>query len=78
MTYTMITRRSAYTSWEFITNLDYEWSIIRGHRTHNWTIWVCSDTCPLGSRRPALNARLIRLLVDLLHYPAGHFYTCNT
>jgi hypothetical protein len=42
-----MTRRFTY-SWEYITNLDYEWSIIRGRRTYNWTIWVCSDTCFLG------------------------------
>jgi hypothetical protein len=75
--YTVITRHFT-NSWEFITNLDYEWSIIRGHRTHNWTIWVCSDTCFFGSRHLAWNARLIRQLVDLLHYPAGHFYDRDT
>lgn len=30
--------------WEFITNLDYEWNIIRGHRTLKWTIWIYSAT----------------------------------
>jgi hypothetical protein len=28
-------------SWEFVTTLDYEWSVIRGHRPYRWTIWVC-------------------------------------
>jgi hypothetical protein len=28
--------------WEFITNLDYEWDVIRGHRPYRWTIWVYS------------------------------------
>ena len=28
-------------SWEFITTLDYEWSVIRGRRPYRWTIWVC-------------------------------------
>ena len=27
-------------SWEFVTNLDYEWSVIRGHRPFRWTICV--------------------------------------
>jgi hypothetical protein len=27
--------------WEFITNLDYEWDVIRGNRPYRWTIWVC-------------------------------------
>ena len=29
-------------SWEFVTTLHFEWSIIRGHR-YRWTIWVCND-----------------------------------
>ena len=28
-------------SWEFVTTLYFEWSIIRGHR-YRWTIWVCN------------------------------------
>ena len=31
-------------SWEFVTTLDYEWSVIRGHRPFRWTIWVGIDT----------------------------------
>jgi hypothetical protein len=27
-------------SWEFITTLDYEWSVIQGRRPYRWTIWV--------------------------------------
>ena len=30
-------------SWEFVTNLGFEWSIIRGRRPYRWTIWVCHD-----------------------------------
>jgi len=30
--------------WEFIINLDYEWSVIRGHRPYRWTIWLYSFT----------------------------------
>jgi hypothetical protein len=30
-------------SWEFITTLDYEWSVIRGRRPYRWSIWVRSD-----------------------------------
>ena len=26
--------------WEFLTTLDYEWSVIRGRRLCPWTIWV--------------------------------------
>ncbi|KAH9990083.1 hypothetical protein BJV77DRAFT_633989 [Russula vinacea] len=28
--------------WEFLTTLDYEWDVIRGHRPYRWTIWVYS------------------------------------
>ncbi|KAF8487390.1 hypothetical protein DFH94DRAFT_25267 [Russula ochroleuca] len=28
--------------WEFITTLDYEWDVIRGHHPYRWTIWVYS------------------------------------
>jgi hypothetical protein len=30
--------------WEFFITLDYEWSIIRGHRPYRWTIWIYSLT----------------------------------
>jgi hypothetical protein len=37
-----MTRNSIlHLSWEFITTLDYEWDVIRGHRPYRWTIWVC-------------------------------------
>ena len=29
-------------SWEFFNSLEYEWSVIRGHRTYRWSIWVCN------------------------------------
>ncbi|KAH9954626.1 hypothetical protein BC827DRAFT_954478 [Russula dissimulans] len=30
--------------WEFLTTLDYEWSVIRGRRPYRWTIWIYSLT----------------------------------
>ncbi|KAI0001532.1 hypothetical protein BJV74DRAFT_73961 [Russula compacta] len=30
--------------WEFFTTLDYEWSVIRGHRPYRWTILMYSLT----------------------------------
>ncbi|KAH9985890.1 hypothetical protein BJV74DRAFT_929491 [Russula compacta] len=30
--------------WEFITTLDYEWSVIRGRFPYRWTIWLYSFT----------------------------------
>jgi hypothetical protein len=29
-------------SWEFVTTLDYEWSVFRQRRQYLWTIWVSS------------------------------------
>src|SRR5260370_28403373 len=31
-------------SWEIVTTLDYEWSVIRGRRPYRWTIWVCNHS----------------------------------
>ncbi|KAN0141797.1 hypothetical protein V8E53_000259 [Lactarius tabidus] len=28
--------------WEFFVTLNYEWSVIRGHRPYRWTIWIYS------------------------------------
>jgi len=30
-------------SWELLTTLDYEWSVIRRRRPYRWTIWVRHD-----------------------------------
>ncbi|KAH9962366.1 hypothetical protein BC827DRAFT_1383527 [Russula dissimulans] len=43
--------------WEFITHLDYEWSIIRGHRPYRWTIWIYST---------ARLATLLAVIVNLV------------
>jgi hypothetical protein len=42
----LVDSRSHLTSWEFIVNLDYEYSIIAGHRKINWSARV-SVTSPL-------------------------------
>ncbi|KAN0111499.1 hypothetical protein V8E52_008522 [Russula decolorans] len=26
--------------WEFVTTLDFEWSVIRGHQRYRWSIWI--------------------------------------
>ncbi|KAF8504744.1 hypothetical protein F5888DRAFT_1658199 [Russula emetica] len=56
--------------WEFITNLDYEWGIIRGHRTHNWTIWIYSFT---------RLATFITVVLNLFFISATtpHMYNCQ-
>jgi len=30
--------------WEFLTTLDFEWNVIRGHRPYRWSIWIYSLT----------------------------------
>jgi len=44
--------------WEFFTHLDYEWSVIRGHRPYRWTIWLYSMT-----RFTTLTAGIIDLVI---------------
>ncbi|KAI9510173.1 hypothetical protein F5148DRAFT_1181223 [Russula earlei] len=43
--------------WEFLTTLDYEWSVIRGQRPYRWTIWIYSV-----SRIAALLTVILNLL----------------
>src|SRR6267154_1806705 len=38
-----------FSSWEFVTTLDYEWSVIRRHRPYRWSIWVRSDALFVSS-----------------------------
>ena len=66
-------------SWEFVTTLDYEWSVIQGHRPYRWTIWVCISALFLFHFVAQVQA-LIRLsrLADLRHYADIHFNCCNT
>ncbi|KAI0003774.1 hypothetical protein BJV74DRAFT_811649 [Russula compacta] len=45
--------------WEFFTTLDYEWSVIRGHRPYRWSFWIYSAT-----RAATLMAEIISI-VDL-------------
>ncbi len=67
-------------SWEFVTTLDYEWSVFRGYRQYLWTIWVSS------SRDASLLVRVAHeephtdhLLLDiaLLTDAPGRAYGCN-
>ncbi|KAH9988682.1 hypothetical protein BJV77DRAFT_729311 [Russula vinacea] len=54
--------------WEFITTLDFEWSIIQGRRRYRWTIWVYSL-----SRVAALMAVIATLVLLNLRTP----YDCQ-
>jgi hypothetical protein len=51
------------TSWEFVTTLDYEWSVIRRHRPYRWTIWV------------RINALFLFGLSTGLVYPVWQIYS---
>jgi hypothetical protein len=53
--------RRFISSWEFVTTLDYEWSVFRRHRPFRWTIWVGSNARFLlvGLPCPALSILLI-------------------
>ncbi|KAH9953478.1 hypothetical protein BC827DRAFT_132362 [Russula dissimulans] len=37
--------------WEFVTSLDFEWDVIRGHIRPKRTIWVCLLLCACGGPR---------------------------
>jgi len=52
--------------WEFVTTLDFEWSVIRGRRPYRWTIWIYSLT------RLAALLSIVTLLI-YLDYP----YACQ-
>jgi len=54
--------------WEFVSTLDYEWSVIRGRRPRRWTMWIYSLT-----RTSALLATIL-LMVCLNR---GSAYICK-
>jgi hypothetical protein len=62
--------------WEFVTTLDYEWSVFYGRRPYRWTIWVCDFFC-ISSPTPG-PLRLICALVDLLLHACGDPRSRNT
>lgn len=72
-----ITTRLSTSSWEFFTTLDYEWSIIRGHRPYRWTIVVRIETHFPSSFVARLWAYL-SLLVDLFCYTPGRSHRRDT
>jgi len=35
-------------SWEFVTSLNYEWSVIRGRQPYRRAVWVRDDSLTLN------------------------------
>jgi len=54
--------------WEFVTTLDYEWSVIRGRRPYRWTIWVHSLTRV---------AALLAVIVNMIGFDAASPINCQ-
>ncbi|KAH9984325.1 hypothetical protein BJV74DRAFT_587606 [Russula compacta] len=54
--------------WEFVTTLDYEWGVIRGHRPYRWSIWIYSLT---------RSATLVAIILDLILLDTTVIYNCQ-
>ncbi|KAI0278980.1 hypothetical protein BC826DRAFT_1113124 [Russula brevipes] len=54
--------------WEFVTTLDYEWSIFCGRRPYRWTIWIYSFTRV---------ATLIAVILAIVAFDAKLPHTCQ-
>jgi len=54
--------------WEFLTTLDYEWSVIRGRRLCPWTIWIYSF---------ARVATLMSVILDLVGLDTARPIDCQ-
>jgi len=54
--------------WEFITTLDYEWSVIQGRRPYRWTIWIHSLTRV---------AALLAVIVNMIGFDAASPINCQ-
>ena len=68
--YLIIANRCFIFSWEYVTTLDYELSVIQRRRPYRWTIWVRSDAISVGFTERWTDPSP---LVDLLHY--AHIYS---
>ncbi|KAI9461159.1 hypothetical protein F5148DRAFT_248797 [Russula earlei] len=54
--------------WEFVTTLDYEWSVIRGHRPYRWTIWIYSLT---------RISTLLAMIVNMIGFDSSRPINCQ-
>ena len=64
-------------SWEYVTTLDFELDIIRGRRSYQWTIWVCSGRRFFACRYLSFEIRAESVL-DLLACALGPSYRHNS
>jgi len=74
--YPIIINRLSASRWEFVTTLDYEWSVIRRRRPYRWTIGVRDDShlpdpemrliCPSSIRQIYSITRLATLMAVIL------------
>lgn len=60
-------------SWEYVTTLDFEWSVVRGRRPFRWSIIVSAavSAAPL-SHAIWGSIPTLPLLLDLLPYTPGN------
>jgi len=54
--------------WEFLTTLDHEWNVIRGHRPYRWTIWIYSLMRV---------ATLMAVLLSIIHFDSKFMGACQ-
>jgi len=71
--------RRFISSWEFVTTLDYEWSVFRRNRPFRWTICVSSNARFLLGFLPGAECSTnLSPLVDLFHHAHSRSIGCNT
>ncbi|KAI0294352.1 hypothetical protein BC826DRAFT_341067 [Russula brevipes] len=51
--------------WEFLTTLDYEFAVIRGHRPYRWSIWIYSLARVAGLMSVILNFVSMDVMVPI-------------
>jgi hypothetical protein len=74
--YPVIMNRLSASRWEFVTTLDYEWSVIRRRRPYRWTIGVRNLRVSLPD--PEMIDLSLFNSADLFHYAPGHAHGRNT
>lgn len=60
-----------------MVTLGYEWSVIRGRRPYQWTIWVCNLSPFICAATIQWATSWFTPLVDLLRCPCSHPCNCD-